>query len=78
MGNVRKDVEYTIRILKREFLFLNHAPEQIENAIMTCADLRNWLHDYDGWDDWEGRVVLLVEEGVMVEYDPCNEENVFY
>ena len=83
MESARKDVECTFGILKKRFLFLKnpielHAPEKTEAAFLTCAGIHNWLHDYDGWDDWEGRADLLTEEDVMCEYDPCDESNRCY
>ena len=57
LESARKDVECTFGILKKRFLFLKNpieiqAPEKIEDAFMTCAALHNWLHDYDGYDDF--------------------------
>ena len=83
MESARKDVECAFGILKRRFLFLKnpielHSPERIEDAFLTCAVLHNWLHDYDGWDDWEGRAGIVSEDDILVEYDPCDESNRVY
>ena len=81
--STRKDVGYTFGILKKRFLFLKnpielHKPEKIDAAFRTCAALHNWMHDYDGWDDREGRAGLLTDDDIQVEYDPCDESNWTY
>ena len=83
LESAQKDVECTFGILKKQFLFLKNpieiqAPEKIEDAFMTCAALHNWLHDYDGYDDWEGRAGVVTEEDITVEYDPCYQSNCTY
>ena len=79
LESVRKDVECTFGILKKRFLFLknpiqHHFPEKIENAFVTCCALHNWLHDWDGWDDWEERG-MVTSDDVMVEYDATDQHN---
>ena len=79
LESVRKDVECTFGILKKRFLFLknliqHHFPEKIENAFVTCCALHNWLHDWDGWDDWEERGMVSSDD-VMVEYDATDQHN---
>ena len=83
LESARKDVECTFGILKKRFLFLKnpieiHSPERIEDAFHTCAALHNWLHEYDGYDDWEGRAGVITEDDIMQEYDPCDEHNWTY
>ena len=78
--SVRKDVKCTFNILKKRFLFLKnpielHAPDKIQASFFTCAALHNWLHNYDGWGDWEGRSGLITEDDVMVEYASYDEPN---
>ena len=83
MESARKDVECTFGILKKRFLFLKnpieiHAPEKIEDAFLTCGALHNWLHEYDGWDDWEDRAGVVTEDDIEVEYNPCDISNKTY
>ena len=83
MESARKDVECTFGILKKPFLFLKnpidlHSPERIEDAFHTCGALHNWLHEYDGWDDWEMRAGVVSEDDILIEYDPCDENNKVY
>ena len=45
---------------------------------MTYEALHNWLHGYNGWDNWEYRAGVMSEDDVMVEYDPCYKSNRIY
>ena len=79
MESVRKDVECSFGILNKIFLILknainHHFPENIEAIFITCCGLHNWLHDHNGWDDWERRG-MVSEEDVAVEYDICDQNN---
>ena len=74
MESATKDVECTFDILKKRFLFLKnpikiHLPEKIKDAFKTCAAIHNWLHKYDGWDNWEGRAGVVHEDDISVKYD---------
>ena len=65
------------------FLFLKnpikiHTLEKIKDCFMTCVALHNWLHEYDGYDDWESRVGVVTEEDIFVEYDPGDQANCTY
>ena len=76
-------MDCTFGILKKIFFFfLNpikiHLLEKIEDTFRTCAAIHNWLHNYDGQDDWKVRAGVITEEDVMVEYDPYDESNRLY
>ena len=80
MDSARKDVEFTFRMLKKRFIFLKtpiemNTLEGIEAAFFTCAMLRNWLNNYDGWDDWEGKAGLSMKEDLIAAHDPLDECN---
>ena len=82
MESVRKNVECTLGILKKKFIFsknpiAHHFPEMIVAAFTTCYGLHNWLHSQDGWNDWEEKGNVS-EEDVVVGYNVLDQNNRCY
>ena len=82
MESIRKDLECNLGILKKRFLFLkniitHHFAEMIEAAFTNCCAIHDWLHEQDGWDDWEEKG-LLTDDDVVVEYDVLDKNNRCY